>query len=80
MVKQIKERIWRPLWHIVYTIVDIMVEPCLLAFALFIMFPHWQNVYNTFTDRTAHGFVCAFWKDMTDKPTPWIVFGVIFLL
>jgi len=67
-------------------IIDYIVEPILFGFGIFIIFPHWQTIYNSiphdnkFVFPTLSELGKALWANMTSYPTPYIWFFVIFVV
>ncbi len=71
------------LQKIVVIFQEFLLEPILLAFGIFVIFPHWQQIYND----TIFGLkinipvlVNALWEDMQMSPAPYIIFAIFFLI
>jgi hypothetical protein len=61
---------------------EIIIEPILLAFGIFVIFPHWQTIYN----ETIYGLNInlpklwiALTGDIMNYLAPYLLFGIVFL-
>lgn len=59
---------------------DYLIDPVVLVFILFVIFPHWQNVYNDTVGKygiNISKLANGVWEDMVMYPVLYIIFGII---
>ena len=68
---------------ILLVVYEYIIDPVVLVFGLFIIFPHLQTVYNATVREygiNISKLISAFWEDMMMYPLPYVIFGVIILI